>query len=119
MFRGRLEKSLRGVTEERLPALEGRVHVVEQHIAGYLRQLNTVLQGLTDVNKRLVREKTDPKVVAKELRQSPPYQTLAKKVQGLESELARMSATVTQLNLRIFDVESQLKRLGERYGKGD
>jgi len=118
-FKGKLERALKSVLELRLPAIESRLSLLEQEIAGHLRSLNTVLNGVTDVNMRLTKEKTDPKVVAAEMEKTTAYQALVNRITELDDEVSTWSTSITQRNLRQNELEqrvAQLERLLEGRG---
>lgn len=110
-FTGKLERALKSILEVRLPALESRVQLLEQEIAGHLRSLNTVLNGMTGVNLRLTKEKTDPKVVAAEMKKTSAYQALVDRITELDDEVSTWSTSMTQRNLRQNRLEERVAQL--------
>jgi predicted nuclease with TOPRIM domain len=110
-FTGKLERALKSILEVRLPALEARVQLLEQEIVGHLRSLNTVLNGMTDVNLRLTKEKTDPKVVAAEMKKTSAYQALVDRITELDDEVSTWSTSMTQHNRRQNRLETRVAQL--------
>lgn len=110
-FTRKLERALKAIAEIRLPSIEQRLAMLEDEIAGHIRSLNTVLNGVTDVNMRLSKGKIDLKLVSAEIKKTYAYQTLVNRITGLEDEVSTWSTSITQRNLRQNALEDRIERL--------
>jgi DNA repair exonuclease SbcCD ATPase subunit len=75
--------------EERLVAIEERLELIEREVSNYLKTLNRVLNGLTTVNQRLVKEGSAPK-------ERPSSETILNRIVELEDEIGECKAGVSR-----------------------
>lgn len=97
--------------DRRMRQLEERSTILEREMAYHLTQLNTVLNGLASINKRLVQEATDPAVAAEKLRKSGPYRSLIKRIDELDDDVSTWWEALKSVRLSVEGLDKRIAAL--------
>lgn len=114
MFSWAFERKVKRFFEEydrRLEQIEERSTLIEKEMSRYLKQLNTVLNGLATINQRLIKEATDPAVAVEKLRKSGPYRTLIKRIDDLDDDVSTWWEAIKSTRLGLEQLEQRVARL--------